>query len=160
MRRTVDEEIDAVIAAHPLRSRFVLNDTSAWVAPFERQLPFRLPPSYRSLIARYRFPSFQCSRVTMFGNLTGQERDDLVIASTRDSTLSSVIRRSGFLQVGRPETGSYDPVCFDLRNRAKSNEAELVQLDHEEILINGKISIVRRTARSFLELLAGVELPN
>jgi hypothetical protein len=96
----------------------------------------------------------------LFGNVDGHDRDDLVVASIRDSILSGVTRRSGLIQVGRPDTGSYDPICFDLRSRSKAGEAELVQLDHEEILMNSKIRIVRKAAPSFLALLAGVALPN
>ena len=31
----------------------------AWLAAFEQDLPMRLPPAYRSLLLRYRFPAFE-----------------------------------------------------------------------------------------------------
>jgi hypothetical protein len=157
--RTIDEEIDAIVA-RSAEPQFVPADASSWITSFERGLPFRLPVSYRSLFVRYRFPSFARSGVMVFGNVNGQGREDFVIASVKDPILSAVTRRNGLIQIGRPASGSYDPVCFDLRNRSKHGEAALVQLDHEEILIKSSVRIVAQTARSFLELLAGVAPSN
>jgi hypothetical protein len=154
-RRSVDEEIDASIAAVAATPAFVPSGPSAWVATFEQSLPFRLPPSYRSLLLRYRFPSFSVGAVTLFGNLDGKSYDDFTVASMRDPILSSVLRANALVQIGRPESGSYDPICFDLRARTKDGEAGIVRLDHEEILINASVQVVATVASSFLELLAG-----
>jgi hypothetical protein len=153
-RPTVEEEVDAVIAAPGNDPVFVSAGAPDWLPPFEQSLPFRLPPTYRSLLLRYRFPAFDVGKVTLFGNVDGKSYDDLVVASVRDEILSSVARANGFLQIGRPETGSYDPVCFDGRHRTKKGEAGIVRLDHEEILINDSIRVLEVIATSFLELLA------
>jgi hypothetical protein len=153
-RRTIDEDVDAAIAGRKNDPTFVSADTPHWLAPFEQNLPFRLPPAYRSLVLRYRFPAFQAGTVCFFGNLDGQSYDDLVVASIRDPVLSAIARANGFIQIGRPESGSYDPICFDMRHRMKNGEAEVVRLDHEEILVNGSIRVVEKVAASFLELLA------
>lgn len=151
---TVDDQVDTLIAAYGPRPPFVRVDTSAWVAAFEARLPYRLPPSFSSLIRRYRFPAFDCGGVTLFGNVDGRQHDDLVAKVFRDETLASVTQRNGFVQVGQPSTQSYDPICFDLRARTKSGEAPLVRLDHEAILIDSKIAIVAEVHDSFLALLA------
>jgi hypothetical protein len=137
-----------------------LAEPAAWLDSFEHDLPFRLPPSYRSLVLRYRFPAFERSGMTFFGNLDGNAPDDLVVASIKDPVLSSVSRRSGFLQIGRPASGAYDPICFDLRSRSKTGEAAIVRLDHEAILIGNSIRILAKAADSFLELLVSGEPPN
>jgi hypothetical protein len=159
-RTTVDDEVDAVIAARRDAPRFVSAAASAWLAPFEQRLPFRLPPSFRSLVARYRFPAFLAGGANLFGNLDGKSYDDFVVASIRDSALSAVAHARGFIQIGRPTSGGYDPICFDLRHRSKSGEAGIVRLDHEEILVNDSIRTVEKVAASFLELLAREEPPN
>jgi hypothetical protein len=158
-RSTVDAEVDAIIFAPGHAPVFVGAGEPLWLPTFEQNLPFRLPPSYRSLLLRYRFPAFDVGAVTLFGNLDGRSYDDLVVASTRDRVLSSVARANGFIQIGRPESGSYDPVCFDARRRTKTGEARIVQLDHEEILIKDSIRVQEAIAASFPELLArGVRL--
>jgi len=159
-QQTVDEEIDAAIAARSGESRFVLAPRTAWLDSFEKDLPFRLPPSYRSLLLRYRFPSFEASGVSLFGNLDGKAADEFVVAAVKDPIISSVTRRSGFIQIGRPASGAYDPICFDLRSRSKTGEAAIVRLDHEEILIANSIRIVATAADSFLDLLASGKPPN
>ena len=151
---TVDQEVDTAIAARGIDPAFVLAPEPAWLAPFQGALPFRLPPSYCSLLRRYRFPAFAAGVVALFGNLDGNSYDDVVVASTRDPVLSSVTRANGFIQIGRPASGSYDPICFDLRHRSNTGEAGVVRLDHEEILVNDAIRVVGEVAVSFLELLA------
>jgi len=158
-RSTVDAEVDAIIFAPGNDPVFVAAGEPPGLQTFEQNLPFRLPPSYRSRLLRYRFPAFDVGAVTLFGNLDGRSYDDLVVASTRDRVLSSVARANGFIQIGRPESGSYDPVCFDARRRTKTGEAGIVQLDHEEILIKDSIRVQEAIAASFPELLArGIRL--
>jgi hypothetical protein len=122
-RESVDKEIDAVIAARGDAAALVSAEAPPWLAPFEQSLPFRLPPSYRSLLLRYRFPPIAACTVNLFGNLHGKSYDEVVVASYRDPVLSSVTRSNGFIQIGRSASGSYDPICFDLRSRSKSGEA-------------------------------------
>jgi hypothetical protein len=99
-------------------------------------------------------PAFDVGKVALFGNVDGQSGDDFVVASIGDPILSSVARANGFVQIGRPETGSYDPVCFDASHRTKKGEAAIVRLDHEEILINDSIRVREVIATCFLERLA------
>lgn len=150
MGQTVEDEIDSIVARCGALSRFVAMDTSEWTKPLEARLPFRLPPSYIALIRRYRFPSIECAGVTIFGNVCGGP-DDLAVRIFRDRVQAGVTQRSGFVQIGNPDPFSYDPICLDMRARAKSLEGSLVRLDHEEILINGRIKILATLSASFLE---------
>ena len=151
MRPTLDNEVDVALGHRPA---FLPAKAPAWLIRFEQDIPSRLPPSYRSLILRYRFPAFVVGAVRLFANLDGLSHDDLVIASFREPVLSSVTRAKGFIQIGRPASRSFDPICFDLRYRTKTGEAGIVRLDHEEIVVHGGIRILERVAGSFLELLA------
>ena len=154
MKTTIEEQVDFILERHAGRARFVPTDTSAWTAPFEAKLPFRLPASFLALIRRYRFPPIDCAGYTLFGNANGRQHDDLANAVFRDRALAEVTHRGGLVQIGRPDfaTVSYDLLCFDLRAQSKTGEAPLVHLDHEEILINGRIHVVKRVSESFLEL--------
>ena len=149
-----DAEVDAFVRRQiAAGSRFTPIAGAPWIAPFEAKLPCRLPPSFRSLILRYRFDPFRVSGIEFFGNRGDGCRDDLVIASLSDPLLVRVAQRHGFLQVGRPDTGAYDPVCFDMRRRSKDGDAPLARLDHEEILVHERICVLREYARSFEEMI-------
>jgi hypothetical protein len=87
---TVDEQVDAAIARVRNDPVFVPTTAPEWLASLEQDLPFRLPPTYRSLLLRYRFPVFEVGTVELFGNIDGESDDDLVVASMRDVWLSSV----------------------------------------------------------------------
>ena len=107
-----DAKIDAFVRRQIAAGRkFVPISDPPWIAAFETKLPSRLPPSFRSLILRYQFGPFQLSGIAFFGNRGDNDRDDLVVASLCDSVLVRVCQQDGFVQVGRPDTGTYDPVC-------------------------------------------------
>lgn len=150
----IDAETDAFVRRQVAAGcEFTPISDAPWIAPFEAKLPARLPPSFRSLILRYRFDPFQVSGIHFFGNRGSSHPDDLVIASLKDPVLVQVCQRHGVIQIGRPDTGSYDPVCFDMRRRAKDGEAPIVCLDHEEILMHERIRVVRECATSFEEVI-------
>ena len=153
-RTTINEEVDAAISALGNPTAFVEAEIPAWLTPFEQGLPFRLPPSYRSFLHRYRFPAFVVGSVKLFGNMDGKDYDDVVVAAARDRRIAAATRANGFIQIGHPSSGNYDPVCLDLRRRSSRDEAGIVRLDHEAILINESIRVVEKVAASFLELLA------
>jgi hypothetical protein len=147
-----DEVIDAfVLRQNALGRSFARISEAPWFSSSEAQLPCRLPPSFRSLFSRYRFGPFRISGVEFFGNLGGNSRDELAVASLKDRTLSRVCQQHALIQVGRPDTGQYDPVCFDMSRRNKDGEAPLVCLDHEAILMEQKIRLLREYAKSFEE---------
>jgi hypothetical protein len=125
-----------------------------WVDEFEAKLPGRLPRSYRSFASRYLFPAFEVGPVTLFANTGGAvpEQWELVQAAFLDEALSAPLLAAGFVQFGRPSTGSYDPVCFDLNKRTNAGECPVIQVDHEAALQGLGIRVVAELAPSFLAL--------
>jgi hypothetical protein len=138
------------------------SDNSAAIERLERRIERPLPYSFRSLVARYCFPAFDCGPLRFFAN-TGQDtRDDLSIRLFLDPHMSPVLLDAGYIQIGTPFFPNYDPVCF--APQASLKEPPLVQLDHELILQFGKIKTVTAIAPSFGHLLTrlihGDEMPD
>jgi hypothetical protein len=125
-----------------------------WLDGFLRQLPARLPRSYEHLVTHYQFPVLSVCGVDFYSNLGTNVDSELVIAANADSALCSACYSSSLVPVGRPEDGSYDPVCFDLR--AGAPEAPLVRVDHEELLLNRRARATSLVSPSFLQLVRDV----
>jgi hypothetical protein len=123
-----------------------------WIGAFEQRLPFRLPQSYASLVGRYRFDPFERGGLRLFGNLGDGSREDLVFAAPKDPFLWKPLVAAGLLQIGRLDTGSYDPVCLDGRQKNR-REYPLVLLDHEAALQFERIVVIRRIDQSFLSFM-------
>jgi len=126
-------------------------DNSKCLAELEASLPKRLPQSFESLLSRYSFPSFDVGGISFFGWQPGSS-ELFEVASAAKGSLSELLLPSGYIQVGRPDTGDFDAVCFDLNTQRKNREWRIVQADHEEILCNRKVRIRRELWRSFREL--------
>lgn len=127
----------------------------AWLEEFEARLPGRLPRSYKSLISRFLFPAFDVGPVRLFANTGAGVQDELVAAVFRDPGIHAPLLAAGFVQFGRPSTGRYDPVCFDLNRRTNGGECPVVQLDHEAALMLGQVRVVAELAPDFLSLVEG-----
>ena len=104
---------------------------------------------------RYAFAPLEVGPVHLFAN-TGEPDLDEELATRifADGVLSQVLLRRGFVQVGWPVGGWYDPVCFDTNDRRGGGEYPLVHLDHEAALQHEEIRIVGRIAGSFLDLVS------
>jgi len=127
--------------------RVVASDGASWLAEVERQLPFPLPPTVRSLISRYLFPSFDAGPLMFFS--VGCDADRLREfrwAICGDRHMSPFLLKNGFVQFARPAGGSYDPVCFDFRGSRRNREPSVVRIDHEEILCNERLRILETLA--------------
>jgi len=148
-----DQETDAFVARLANSGCQLDATATSWLAAFELALPFRLPPHFQSLIARYSFDPFEWRDVAFFGNRGNRDHTDLVVASTQDPLLTRVTRSQGLLRVGRPASGSYDPVCFDMGRRSKVGDAPLVRIDHEEVLIHSRVRVIHTYATSFREFI-------
>ena len=128
--------------------KIVPMDCSAWVDPFTGKLSKKLPPSYLSLINRYAFPAFELGPIMFYSN-TGQEIAwELSNKIFSDEHLSSILQRHGLLQIGNPYFYNYVPICFDGKT-GKGNEYPLVQIDHESILCDSKVKVIKEIAPSF-----------
>ena len=119
--------------------------SNAWVADLEKALQERLPIAYRSLIARYDFHEFEIGTITFLANI-GELTPRRLLAREE---MAPHLLREGMIQFGRPAGGSYDPVCFAVKRRSKT-DAPIVQIDHEDILLrNGRITVKKEIATSF-----------
>jgi hypothetical protein len=115
----------------------------------EGRLPFRLPRTFRSLISRYLFPSFEIDPIKFFSVGAPEESTEFQFAVFGDRYMSPFLFKNGFLQFARPAGGSYDPVCFDFRASARKSEPAVVCIDHEEILCNERIRVTESLSPSF-----------
>jgi len=123
--------------------------SNPWVTEVVQRLPHALPRAFQSLIERYRYCNFEIGPLMLFAN-TGQ--DVYYEFSTKvfaDKHLFPTLHKHGYLQIGNPYEGNYDPVCFDT-NRRNRDDDPIVQLDHEEILMHTRIRVVQEIAPSFL----------
>lgn len=145
-----------VIAVDPSNSIFGKVETAPWVDVLESKLPRRLPASYRNLVTRYAFGSFDAAELMFLGNTGHDLEDDLTISIFHDPIMSRVTLANGYIQFARPTTGSYDPICFNTTKPASNREFAIVQLDHEQILINERIKVVEKVSDSFFNFITDV----
>jgi hypothetical protein len=126
-------------------------DNKLRLASFEEKLPKRLPQSFTSLLSRYSFRAFDVGGISLF------EWDSDLNAYTAEAcatkgSLSEVMLPAGYVQIGRPDTGSFDGICFDLNESKQNREYRIVQIDHEEILCNWRVRVSREPWSSFVKL--------
>jgi hypothetical protein len=121
---------------------------NAWVELLQSRLPQILPRSFRSKIERNRFCCVTVGPLMFFANTGHEVFYELSDRMFRDKPLSPMLLQNGYLQFGNPFECNYDPICFDM-NRRHREDAPIIQLDHEEILINNRISVTQEIAPSF-----------
>jgi len=128
-------------------------EEAPWIDDFESRLGQRLPPCFSSLMRRYAFAPFEWGRVRFFGNSGTNDDGDFVIAAMRDPAIWQATIRAGFIQFARSPGGNYDLICFDTTIRRKNRESPIVRIDHEAILIYGRVVVVEDLWPSFGDLL-------
>jgi hypothetical protein len=146
---SVDEIVDALAAR--LKSADLLIgriDAAPWIDQFEARIAMRLPRSYGSLVRHYAFLPFEWNSLQFFGNSGTSDEWDLAAAAFRDPTISEMSLTEGYVQFARP-AHSYDPICFDTAKPAHNREFPIVRLDHEEMLVRGRIKVAEALSRSF-----------
>jgi hypothetical protein len=125
-------------------------DNLARMHALEGKLPKRLPQSFATLLSKYSFPSFNAGGITFFG--WGPDRMEFSgSALPAKGSLSELLLPAGYVQIGRPDTGDFDAVCFKLSTN-QNREYRIVQADHEEILCNFRVTIRRELCPSFRKL--------
>ena len=130
-------------------------DNSSRLGRFEEKLPRRLPQSFEFFLSHYSFPEFDAMGITMFG----WESDSNLFtdnASAPKGSLSELLVPAGYVQIGRPDTGSFDAVCFDLKGNNQNREYPIVQADHEEILCNWRVKLSGELWPSFIAFVESV----
>ena len=152
MPHSTDRLIDTFAAK--LESQGVHIERASNIALLEKLeagLPKRLPQSFGSLLLRYSFPSFDAGGITFF-SWQSETSEIFHVLPPNEGTLSEVLLPSGYIQIGRPDTGDFDAVCFDLNPAKQNREYRIVRADHEEILCNSRVRIVEELWSSFSSL--------
>jgi hypothetical protein len=140
----------------PLRKE----NNRARLEAFEAKLPRRLPTSFASFLSRFSFPAFDVLGISLFG-WESDSNSYTEEASAAKGSLSELLLPAGYLQIGRPDTGSFDAICFELNAQARNREYRIVQVDHEDILCKWKVRVSRERFASFIRLVeSAVSSPN
>ena len=127
---------------------FRRTNAAPWIPALESSIRVKLPATYRHLVTNYLFPAFEVDRVKFWANTGTTIHDEFVEAITRDAGRAKPLLGNGFLQIGQGGGGAdYDPVCLDTLH-GTGQDAPLVKLDHEELLLRGRIKEVHRIAPS------------
>jgi hypothetical protein len=124
-----------------------------WTEKLISSLPAKYPPSFMSLIRRYVFDQFTAEKITFYSNHGDKTADDLTAEIFKDQIIFKTTTANGFLHFARPADGSYDPLCFDIRNRKNNKEYPVVRLDHESILQFQRIRIIETLYPSLAEFM-------
>jgi hypothetical protein len=127
-----------------------------WVAEVEKKIYGPFPRSFKSLISRYIFPTFELGPILFLANTPeglAFSLHELRTGIFKDKVLSEALRQNSYIQFGRQAGGCYDPICFAAQRSSQSNEYPIVQIDHEGILIKSKIIIVKEIAESFVDFI-------
>lgn len=118
---------------------------------FEEMLPKRLPQSFGSFLSRYSFPAFDVLGISFLGwasDSNGYSEE----ASAAKGSLSELLIPAGYVQIGRPDTGNFDAICFDFNQESQNREYGIVRVDHEDILCNWKVRVSEALWPSFIKL--------
>ena len=105
--------------------------------------PERIPPLpqypklFRELMELHAFVAFQVAEIRVHGNVRGAE--DSLEDLCADEILTHALIEAGFPPFGRPATGSYDRICFDVGAAKGKDDAPVVRMDHEAILCRNRI---------------------
>jgi hypothetical protein len=145
--QVIDQFAAKLVASSIVQMRRI--ESAPWIEEFERKLPKALPQSFRSLFTRYSFESFNLCSLTLFGNTGALNVDDFVVASVADKNLCATLSPAGYIQIGRPDTGDYDPICFETKEPRQNREFPIVRIDHEDVLCNWRLKVREQVAPSF-----------
>lgn len=125
---------------------------SSRLTVLEEKLAKRLPQSFEVLLSNYEFPLFDVVGISLFG-WDSDSNAYIEEATAKKGSLSEVLLPKGYVQIGRPDTGSFDAVCFDLNQKSQNREYRIVEIDHEEILCNWRVRVSRELWSSFVKLM-------
>src|SRR5215469_8736506 len=149
---TTDQLIDSFAAMVKYRGVPIRGEVNtARLLMLEEKLPKRMPQSFESFLSRYSFPTFDVLGITLF-EWESDANKYIVEASAGKNSLSELLIPAGYVQIGRPDTGDFDAICFDLNRQAQNREYRVVQVDHEDILCNWKVRVTSELWPSFIKL--------
>jgi hypothetical protein len=130
-------------------------DNAARLRDFEQQLPKRLPQSFAAFLATYSFPSFDIAGISLF-DWDSDSNAYATEAAAKSGSLSELLIPAGYVQIGRPDTGDFDAICFDLNLRKQKREYRIVRIGHEDILCNSRVWVSAELWPSFIGMVEHV----
>jgi len=130
-------------------------DNKTRLEALDGRLPKRLPQSFASFLSRYSFPTFDVAGISLFGWETDSTAYIEEASAGKDS-LSELLIPAGYVQIGQPDIGSFDAICFDLNEKCQNREYRIVRIDHEDILCNWRARVSGELWPSFVKLVEGV----
>lgn len=141
----------AAMNEYEYQGKILKKDCTAWIDVLQSKLPFKLPPSYYSLVSRYAFPQFEYGSILLFANTGESVFYELAERVFSDKYLYPTLFANGLIEFGKAGHCAYDPICFD--RKLGKMECPIVQIDHEEVLINERIKVIKEIAPSFIEFI-------
>lgn len=130
-------------------------DNKARLELLGEKLPKQLPQSFASFLSRYSFPPFEVAGISLFG-WESASSPYIEEASAARGSLSELLIPAGYVQIGRPDTGNFDAICFDLNEKSQNREYRIVRVDHEDILCNWNVRVSAELYPSFVKLVEAV----
>ena len=114
-------------------------------------LPY--PRLFAALLTSHSFVAFEVQGIRVYSNIRGEE--DNIERLLADQGLTRPLVEAGFLPFGRPATGNYDRICFDMRGTKNALDAPVVCMEHETVLSQNRIPRPEKLAAGLIELLVG-----
>jgi len=137
--------------------RIISFDHSARIRALEQKMAHQFPPCFRGLVCRYSYPAFEFGPVTFFANTGRDTWWELERRLFLDPIMSPLLLHADYIQIGNPIFGHYDPVCIHSGSHAE--DGPVVALDHEDILMEKRLTVVRQIAPSFADLVNSLVAP-
>jgi len=120
--------------------------------PVYAKLPAKFPPLFERLLLTFRWADVSLDAYTLIANPVGPDLSGFFDGISHDRGLWEALIPAGYLRFGKGPDMDYDPVCFDMNSRKKNREMSVVKIDHEEILCNYRIKVVRELAPNYESL--------
>ncbi|MCI5073351.1 hypothetical protein MRY82_10510 [bacterium] len=112
------------------------------------------------MYSSYSFLSFEINEICFWGNSLNNQEYDLENKIFSDTILYESLKKKGMIQIGSSKHSFYNPICFDLKNKNKNGDAQIIEIDHERILINDEVHITKKHFKSFEDLLVSTNPQN
>lgn len=109
------------------------------------------PKLYALLLQQFHWRAFDIGGVRLYGN--GVDEEDSLVDLFSDKTLTAGLLSAGFVPFGRPTSGHYDRICFDVCGRARAFDAPVVRVDHEAILSFNKMPRPKTISESLVSMI-------
>ena len=122
------------------------------LASLNVKIPTRFPRLYERLLLTYRWAEVDLQVFRLLANPLGSDLSGHFAEISKDRFMWDILVKSGFLRFGKGPDVDYDPICFDFRSRNRTGDFPVVKIDHEEVLCNSSIKIVKRLADGFEDL--------